>query len=314
MSSAVASATAVTSDEPSIYGFRVLTEEKLRFLRSGLGVETLEIVTATEPRSRPESEPLADWQLAGTEYQARASLYRVGDAFEFWTTDTGGYRIDPRIARIEMPGGAGEILREQRLWGIPTMLCYMHRGDFPLHAAAVQVGAGAVLLAAPSKSGKTTLAFAFHRLGHRVLSEDLACCRLNTTCEVLPGPALMRLRPDVFDEGLPAGTDVVHRQPDRVYLTPETARRGHSGPMPLCGIVFLRESDGEIRIERAAPPVALADLWHLNFRVPTREGRERSFQQLSRLAGSVSSWNVYRPLQLDRLDDTVSLIATHFGR
>ena len=307
------SAAAEGVDEPSVYGFRVRCDQDLRFLRSGQGVETLQILTASAPRSRPNIEPLADWAIAGTSYDARATLYRVDDGFEFWTTDTGAYHIDPVSGRIEIPAECGDILREQRLWGIPTMLCYMHRGDFPLHAAAVQIGSGAVLLAAPSKFGKTTLAFAFHRRGYRVLSEDLVCCRASATCEVLPGPALMRLRPDVFDGGVPPGTLVMHRQADRLYLAPEPGCRGTSGPVPIVGIVFLRESTDGVRIERAAPAVALADLWHLNFRVPAREHRARSFEQLAKLAGSVSSWNVYRPFQLSLLEETVTLLATHFG-
>jgi hypothetical protein len=148
---------------PSIYGFRVRTTETLRFLRSGGGVEPLEIVAALEPRPRPQIEPLAEWMLPGTGYEARATVYRVESGYEFWTTDTGAYHIDPTKGRIEIPKGGDEILREQRLWGIPIMLCYMHRGDFSLHAAAVQIGSGAVLLAAPSRYGKTTLALAFQR-------------------------------------------------------------------------------------------------------------------------------------------------------
>jgi hypothetical protein len=296
-----------------MYGFSVRTQQTLRFLRSGGGAGTLEIVAAQEPQTRPDVEPLADWALPGTPYQARATLYRVERGYEFWATDAGGYHVDPENGRIEIPATGDEIVREQRLWGIPAMLCYIHRGDFPLHAAAVELGSGAVLFAAPSLYGKTTLALAFHRHGYRVLSEDLVCCRPGTSCEVLPGPALVRMRTDVYDGCPPRGMHVVVARPDRIYLALDDDRKGSSAPVPIRAIAFLREAN-DFRIEPATASVALTDLWHLNFRLATNEFRARSFQQLTRLAGAVPSWNVYRPLRLDSLETTVGLIAEHFDR
>ena len=302
---------APTSVGPSMYGFSIRTQETLRFLRSGGGVETLDIVAAQEPRTRPDVEPLADWALAGTEYQARATLYRVDGGYEFWATDAGRYHVDLENWRIEIPAAGDEIVREQRLWGLPMMLCYIHRGDFPLHSATVELGSGAVLFAAPSRYGKTTLALAFHRHGYRVLSEDLVCCRPGASCEVLPGPALVRLRTDVYDGSPPRGMHVVVARADRIYLGVDDDRKGSSAPVPISAVVFLREAD-ELRMEPVIPSVAVADLWHLNFHLATKEFRAQSFQQLARLAGTVPCWNVYRPLRLASLDATVALIAECF--
>lgn len=298
---------------PSIYGFSVRTREKLLFLRSGGGSEQLEILASEQARTQPNIEPLADWMLGGTEYQARASIYRSHDGYEFWTTDAGAFHVNPDKGRIEIPAGGDEILREQRLWGVPVMLCYMHRGDLPLHAAAVEIGSGAVLLAAPSRYGKTTLALAFHRHGYRVLSEDLVCCRAEPSCEVFPGPALLRLRTDVYAGHTPPGTHLVAHRPDRVFLGLDDDRKGSSNPVPLKAIVFLRESE-DTRIEPAKASAVIPDLWHLNFRMSTQQNRARSFQQLARLAGSVPSWNLHRPLRLESLEGTVNLIAEQCDR
>src|SRR5262245_29450100 len=267
--------------EPSIYGFTVRTQEKFRFLRSGGGAEILEIVAAHEPRRRPEIVPIAEWTLPGTDHKEHATIYRVDRGYEFWTTDVGGFHVDLENGRIEVPDGGDAIAREQRLWGIPLILSYVNRGDFSLHAAAVEIGSGAVLLAAPSRYGKTTLALAFHRHGYRLLSEDLVCCRAADTCAVLPGPALVRMRPDVYDGGAPDGMHLVAARPDRVFLALDDDRKGSSAPVPMKGIVFLRESE-DLRIESVPAPVALPDLWHLNFRLATRQDRARAFQQLAR--------------------------------
>lgn len=303
---------ALPDAEPSMYGFRICTQQRLRFLRLGGGVESLEIAAAREPAVRPAGVPIADWALAGTEYQERATLYRTENGYEFWASDAGRYCVDLKNGRVEMPDAGDEIVREQRLWGIPTMLCYTHRGDFPLHSATVELDSGAVLIAAPSRYGKTTLALAFHGHGYRVLSEDLACCRAGDPCEVLPGPALLRMRPDVYRGSPPRGTHLLLERSDRVYLGLDDARKGSSAPVPIRAIVFLRE--GEIlRMEPVAASVAVADLWHLNFRLANDEFRVRSFQQLTRLAGSVPCWNVYRPVNLTSLDETVAMIVERFA-
>ena len=44
------------------------------------------------------------------------------------------------------------------------------------------------------------MAAAFHRAGHRVLSEDTTCVRLGPEQAVVPGPAMLRVRHDVAAE------------------------------------------------------------------------------------------------------------------
>ena len=101
---------------------------------------------------------------------------------------------------------------------------------------------------------------------------------------------------------------VVVARPDRIYLGVDDDRKGGSAPVPIRAIVFLREAE-DLRMERVAASVAVTDLWHLNFRLATNEFRARSFQQLTRLAGTVPCWNVYRPLRLSTLEPTVALVA-----
>jgi len=239
----------------------------------------------------------------------RGTLYQAERGFEFWTTDSGAYRIDLETGRIEIPDHPDDIVREQRLWGIPAALCVMYRGDIPLHAAAVQLGAGAILLAGPRRHGKTTLALAFHRQGYRVLSEDLACCRPTPVPTLLPGPALLRLRPDVYDGMPPPGTHVVASRPDRVYLAMDDGRKGSGAPVPIAAIVFLRRWTDGIALEPMSPADALRALWGLSLHLPSDAARARAFSQLTRLVGTLPLWNLDRPGRLDSLDATVEQIA-----
>src|SRR5918992_1328313 len=128
-----------------------------------------------------------------------SSLYESDGTFSLWIQDSGWFRVDPRSPAIEIPTTPSGRRRENRVWGIPAALCYMARGDQAVHAAAVDVDGSALLLAAPGRFGKTTLAGGFLRLGHRLLSEDMSCVRSGTPPEVIPGPAGLRLRRDVYE-------------------------------------------------------------------------------------------------------------------
>lgn len=67
----------------------------------------------------------------------------------------------------------------------------------PLHAAAVCSDARAVLLVGPGGLGKSTLAYAAHREGLTVLSEDTAWVQLDPDLRVWGSPRTVRLRSEV---------------------------------------------------------------------------------------------------------------------
>jgi hypothetical protein len=263
---------------------------------------------------RRTSEPLAadavpllfEWSLRDGSSAVAARLHGRDGIFHFWTSDAGWYRIDPSARRIEFAEHPDEIRREQRLWGIPTVLCAKDRGDFVLHAAAVEVDGSAVLLAAPGRFGKTTLAMAFHGRGYRLLTEDTACCSLTPTPQLYPGPTSVRLRPDMFDGKIPAGTTLAAVRDDRIHIALDTERMGDGRPVPIKALVFLRESADDITLASVKAGEALPDLWTLSFRFQSEAERRQSFSQLAQLAAAVPVWNLYRPLEVSNLNEVVS--------
>jgi hypothetical protein len=295
-------------DGPSCFGFRIQSTCAFKFLRTGGGKETLEVVQAATSLTAPDDTLLMEWTIRDRSADITARLYGVNGLFHFWTNDAGWYRIDTAANRIEMSPYDDEIRREQRLWGVPTALCAKHRGDFVLHAAAVEVDGSAILLAAPGRFGKTTLAMAFHRHGYRVLTEDTACCGSRQGPVLFPGPTSVRLRPDMFDGRAPAGTTVVATKNDRIHLMINPDRVGDGRPVKIGGVVFLRESEDDIQLERLKGGDALPDLWTLMLRFPTEPERRRSFTQLTQLAANVPVWNLHRPLNVDTIDDVVSRV------
>jgi hypothetical protein len=301
-------------DTRCCFGFTVNSSCSLRFLRKGRGQEVLEVLELAGPFQAPSEETLLfEWTLRDPSSDVTARLYGSDGIFQFWTSDAGWYRIDPATRRIELSEHEDEIRREQRLWGIPAALCYMERGDFALHAAAVEVAGKAIILAAPGRFGKTTLALAFHRQGYRLLTEDTACCSLALEPFLLPGPTSIRLRPDIFDGAAPPGTTVVSVRRDRIHLGLNSNRIGSGKRVPIGALVFLRESSGGTFLERVTTGMAIPDLWTLNFRFQNEAQRRRSFSQLTGLASAISVWNLHRPLRLANLDEVVLQVVQACG-
>lgn len=293
----------------SVYGFGVESAYRFRFLRDGTG-PPLEVVT--EPQVPSPGSPCREWYDAeGLPPFAR--LFEDGEhRFRLWVDGAGWFSSDPARARVGIPTtGADPVVVEERAWGLPTMLCFRHRGAIPLHAAAVEVAGRAALLVGPSGSGKTTLAAACHRAGHRLLSEDLSCVRLEgaaSGASVIPGPALLRLRPDVAELLGPLDGVVVAGRPDRVRVALPPERRGDCRPVPLAAVVLLQDGE-DLALLPADPDRVVQDLWVSGFRFPTAAERARSFDETVGLADTVPAVVLRRPLRPDALDDAVAVLA-----
>ncbi|MGH8875596.1 MAG: hypothetical protein ACRDVM_10160 [Acidimicrobiia bacterium] len=288
----------------SCYGFQICSSLRFGFLREGPGDPLL--VEEEQPAS-PELPPLVAWEPR-PDNPLHARLYpgsREG-TFHLWVEEGGWYRVDPAGGSIGVPAGGDPLMREVRLWGLPLLLCMLHRGDLSLHAASVQVGDRAVLLAAPSRHGKTSLAAAFLAEGHRLLSEDLSCIRSGEAPAAVPGPTGLRIRPDM-DSLLPLpGTREVAVTEDRVHLALEDP--GTCLPVPLAGIVLVKDRADRVSLEPVPPMAGLKDLWFLSFHLPTPEGRERKLAGLADLVDRVRVWDLFRPMRVDGLRPTVEAI------
>jgi hypothetical protein len=284
------------------YGFEVTSSMPLQYLREG-GGDPLEVTESARSRHNHGDQRLLEWQPT-RDQPLDAELWSNGESFRLRIGAAGWFSVAPRERRIEIPVDGG-LRAEERLWGIPIVLCFRDRGDLPLHAAAVEIDGGAVLLAAPRTYGKTTMAAAFHRAGHRVLSEDTSCLRLGPEPTVVPGPAMLRVRRDVAAAlDLPRARRLAEDL-DRVHYALEDP--GDCTPVPLRAVVFLDEGS-DAGLETVDVHEAIRDLWALSFRVPTEEDVSRSFAGVTDLAAAAPVLRFRRLLHLDRLDDDVAAV------
>lgn len=300
----------MTAPSPrGVFGFSVESALSFRFLRDGTAPDVLRVDEAPGEELAHESTAIAEWRFKDPTGDVSGRLHRADGVYHFWTADAGWFRIDSDARRITVPHEADAVRRELRTWGVPTTLCSVGRGDVSLHAAAVEIDGGAVLFGAPGQHGKTTLALACHTAGYRVLSEDVSCCRFGPTPMLYPGPASLRVRPDMFHGDVPAGTQLVSVKPDRVFLRLDDERCGTADPVPIRAIFLLHWSDDDIHIERIGRVKSLPDLWALSFRVPGSTSMGLALEGVGRLAASTVIWNLYRPLRADNLRTVVDRIA-----
>jgi hypothetical protein len=281
------------------YGYEVRSSLPLAYLRNGGGGDELHV---NPLGAAPDHEELV------LEFERPARLHRAGDGYALWVGELGWYGVDPAAPSIGVPEDADELQREERLWGVPALLCFRARGDLPLHAASVEVDGEAVLLAAPGRFGKTTLAAAFCSAGHRLLAEDLSCVRLGERPSVLPGPALLRVREDVA-AGLDLPGETLGVREGRLHVSLAEDARGDGAPVPVRAIVLVTGSSPEITVQPVRPQEAARDLWALTFRLANDADRARSFMQVAELASAVPVWSLTRPLGLEHLAETVERIA-----
>lgn len=285
------------------FGYAIHAQAPLHYLRSGRGAP-LYVLGGSRPRS---AWPVVrEWKRPHAPFDGRL---HASDPWHFGLEieGAGWYEIDTASPCIRVPDG--DPLRvEERTWGLPVLLCFLARGDMALHAAALEVGREAILVAAPGRHGKSTLATAWAARGGQVLSEDLARVQFRPgTVQVIPGPAMLRPRRDVADAVLGSSLVEYGRDDERVHLGLPVPRRGTCAPRRVSGIVLLREGR-EVATSPCPPSDAIRDLWALSFNLSTDEDRERCFTHLTTLVTRVPVWNLARPLRLDSLPSTIDVL------
>lgn len=283
------------------YGWEIRSDLEFEYLREGSGPPLL--VEAERPPEGPPGELLREW--VPPLFPTHVRLHAEGDGYRLWIEDAGWFGVDPGEPRVTVPVDGDPLRTEERVWGLPVLLCFLERGDVPLHAACVEIDGRAMLLAGPRGFGKTTLAAAFAGAGFRVLAEDLTCLRPGPEPAVVPGPAMLRVRPDVADEIGEGGASEIRRDGDRSHRR-LTDGRGTCAPVPVGAVVFLSEADVDPTLEPVEGADVARDLWAVSFNLPTDEDRARCFRDVSRLASETSAWRLSRRLRVDDLRPTVA--------
>ena len=295
----------MTLPSGTCFGFAITSARQIPFLRGG-GGDPLLIETTAGPA--PDLGPIITRWTPNDRNPIAAVLHSGPDGgYRLRVEEDGWYSIDPEEGRISCPPGYHSIAGAIRLLGLPLLLLCLSRGDSTLHAATVEVNGRAIVLAAPGRHGKTSLAATFVNHGHRLLTEDLTCLRLGDSMAVVPGPTGLRVRQDMTDVLPVSGYRQIGTYQDRLVLAP-VSDAGDCSPVPLAGVVMVADFEDRTSLMELDPAQAVPNLWYLSFHLPSDDERARKFQALVDLVASVPVWELRRPPGPALLDATVETI------
>ena len=240
-----------------------------------------------------------------------------GGALHVWALDGGRYFkmlygdgtqfiVDARGTRIWANWPSEATVADAAIYLLGPVLAFVLRlrGHTCLHASAVVLDGRAVALVGPAGAGKSTVAAAFARSGHRVLTDDVALLVERAgLLHVQPAYTQLRLWPD--------SVALLFGDPDTLpRLTPTWDKRAMDvaseasspdQPLPLAAVYLLDDlrPHAVIRVEPVNPREGLLTL-SVNTYVPyllDRRMRAGDFTCLGHLASEVPIRRIVRPLE-----------------
>lgn len=123
-----------------------------------------------------------NWRILGN-----TLFFNVRDIARYLVNQDGEVIVEPYFREIK------PIIR---LFLIGPVLCSLvyAKGLLPLRASSVEINGEATLFVGASGVGKSTLAFTLHKMGHRVLSDDMAAIGLSDGQQPVIYPAYPRIK------------------------------------------------------------------------------------------------------------------------
>lgn len=253
----------------------------------------------------------AHWHVGDGRWLSR---YGEGSGTPLWSMEahSGGARLDIRWSD---PGQLHDIPAIAQGAGLAMALHL--KGDFILHASAVAVGGGAILVIGDSGAGKSTIAAAMVHAGCPLVSDDMAVLDpQGEGAAVRRGPLRMRVYEDsARAAGWTQPLPKLFRHPifdDKRYVDPPDP--WPSAAARVAAIFVLQPRDvatGPLLIERLPPRAALAPLLRNIYRAPFLDPARAQLaaERCAWIAGRIPVLTVRRPDSLERLPELAGAIA-----
>jgi hypothetical protein len=191
------------------------------------------------------------------------------------------------------------------------------QGRLVFHASAVEVGGGAIVFAAESGRGKSTLAASFAVSGYRFLTDDgLVVEPMAGGYDVLPSHPSIRLWADseqaLIGPGVETAAALSYTSKSRFLAGDEV--RFCDQPRPLRRVYFLGEgSTGSIRFQPLRPADALVEWVKHSFLLDVEERPRLAshFDQVARLASQPIHYRLDYPRRFENLASVRQAIVDH---
>lgn len=184
-----------------------------------------------------------------------------------------------------------------------------HEGSFILHAGAVNVGQGAILVMGPSGRGKSTLGASFDHAGLALMGDDaMIVSSLDATPRVRPIYPSLRLHPDSIDALMPgaATTGPVAHYSTKQRIDVVVARETNDWPLPIVAIFSIAEPvEDDIGLRRMTPAETCMSLVENSFALDPSDTARACvrMEQASALARQVRTFEISYPHDYARLPE-----------
>ena len=215
---------------------------------------------------------------------------------------------------IEPACGADPTDTRAVLMGPVQAILWHQRGLLPLHASAISVDGRAVALAGPSGVGKSTLAAAFSRKNHAVLTDDICIVDTSDGATVLPSTPRLRLWREALDHfGISSAALPRALSRSEKYLI-----EGHSvagGQQQLAAVILLSRGAGrEITMRHLRgwrSFTALQSVVHMVTAARSLGLEKAMFSALATFfAAGVTVWDLSIPEDLGCLDQVAEKVVS----
>jgi len=240
----------------------------------------------------------------------------TSNEYHFYLPEIGCFEITAgnQIAVTHLPTVEPLQLRLFLLGSAWCALCYQ-RGFLAIHAGAVQIGNGAVLLCAKQGKGKSTMTAWMVSKGHGLISDDLCCVDTSERGRPAVYPSTQRLR--LCDDALEE-LGWKNKEFKKDYYKTEK----HLVPWPVKPLthaiplrtIYLLEW-GELNLVRLSGINALKRfITSATYRggLIHRMGISSSYwQQCLDIIETVPIWELSRPKNLQNMDEVVETLESH---
>lgn len=194
-------------------------------------------------------------------------------------------------------------------------LCHQ-RGVFPLHAATVRIEGRTLAIAGAPGAGKSTLAHALSRRGHRLVSDDVTViCDEGSGLEIVPAFPRLNLWAATLDAAGISETGLRRVRPGLEKYDLPLEGSFDIAPVPLDAVVILGEAQ-ELSLTKLMPTAALPAVQaHISQRqVAAALGSQRRlFAATARIVSTVPVYRLQRPKRFEDLREVAALIEREIG-
>jgi hypothetical protein len=242
-------------------------------------------------------------------YQSK--FLRNGSTYVRWN-GVGEFLISDDGCRItgRQHDAAQEESFQVYLLGQALSYALVRRGLEPLHATAIVVNGGAVVLLGSSGFGKSSLAACLLEAGHRLLTDDLLVLQASGgSVMAYPGPARIKLFPQLARRFLPkVASGVAMNSGTRKLILPLENIQSVVHPVPLRRIYALpapgsKAHSSDVQISVLPPGQSFLALVRNTFndRIVNPARLERQFEAAASVASLMTVKQVSYPRGLSRI-------------